>query len=131
MFPLGEGSAALILLAAVLLGFFFSFCWDYVGSGWGGGVGGLWRTLPLCRASIRVVNPELGAKAAFVFSVRWCLQPTLTSVGVFSVVCLYLNYLMLCHVYIKNIYAYFIMCLFSVDEYDRPPPLGHPWILIL
>jgi hypothetical protein len=63
-------------------------------------------------------EPRAGAKAAFVFSVRWCLQPTLTSVGVFSVVCLYLNYLMLCHVYIKNIYAYFTMCLFSVDKYD-------------
>lgn len=90
---------------------FFSFCRDCVGSGWGDG-----------RA---VENPSLVQgihpccePRAFVFRGRWCLQPTLTSVDVFSVVCLYLNYLMLCHVYIKNIYAYFTMCLFSVDKYD-------------
>lgn len=64
------------------------------GAGWGGRE----EISPLYRASGR--RPRAGVEAASVFTVSWCLQ--VTTVGVGSVVSVFLNYLISCSVYMKK-----------------------------
>lgn len=91
MFYLGEGrdaSLAVIFVAAVAVRvpFFPS--------------AGAKEKSSLCTGS-PCCEPGARVEAAFVFSVSWCLQQILTTVEVYSVVSVFLNYLILCSVYMK------------------------------
>lgn len=97
MFYLGGGHGVLLFCRHCCCRCWGSFL-PFAGAVWGeGGEGGgraeetPYRcTGHLCR------EPRAGVEAAFVFSVSWCLQMTLTTVEVYFVVSVYLNYLISC-----------------------------------
>lgn len=94
--------------------FFFPFV-GCVGSGRGGRWGAEEKS-SLCTGS-PWCEPGARVEAAFVFSVSWCLQQMLTTVEVYSVVSVFLNYLILCYVYMKMYLCIFHRVLFNVDKY--------------
>jgi hypothetical protein len=95
----GEGGGVLLLLLLLLLycwGSFFSFCWGCVG---GMGVGGLQKTFPFVGASLSWTQSWV--RSCFCIQCEVVFTDLSDNSGVLSVVCVYLNYLMLCCVYMR------------------------------
>lgn len=75
----------------------------------GSGRGGRWgaeEKSSVCTGSL-CREPGARLEAASVFSVSWCLQQILTTVELYSVVSVFLNYLISCYVYKKT-----YLCIF-------------------